>query len=393
MVRRLLVVCNALDDRTRLERGITTDSPAASRKVFMMCRTLRLAGIRATVLSLGRGRQDGSRRRFVARVRRVGGVPVIYGAFWHCAMLSQLLSLLAPALALWRTRRLAGEKTALFYNCMPAYVPGLVLARLLGLRTVLDLEDGAVPTTALTSTGRVLQWTRRLFDRFCTGGALLACRALEEATTLRPTACYYGTVEPCADEARWPSVGLRVLIGGTVAPETGADLLIDAIAMLRLRRPDWAQGLDIHVTGSGSSIAALRELAAETGWPAVTVHGRTTDAGYREIVEASHVGLALKPRSGPLARTTFPSKVIELAGAGLLLLTTDISDVRVIFGSTALYLEDETAAGLVDRLRWISEHREEAQAMAARAARNVHERFAPDVVARSLSTFLFGHAR
>jgi hypothetical protein len=85
--------------------------------------------------------------------------------------------------------------------------------------------------------------------------------------------------------------------------------------------------------------------------------------------------------------------VIELAGAGLLLLTTDISDVRVIFGSTALYLEDETAAGLIDRLRWISEHREEAQAMAARAARNVHERFAPDVVARSLSTFLFGHAR
>ena len=392
MVRRLLVVCNALDDRTRLERGITTDSPAASRKVFMMCRTLRRAGVRPIVVSLGRGRQDGSGRRFGARVRRVDGVPVIYGAFWHRAVLSQLLSLLAPALALWRARRLAGAKTALFYNCMPAYVPALLLARLLRWRTVLDLEDGAVAATALPGVGPVVQATRRLFDRLCTGGALLACQALEQSTTLRPTACYYGTVEPSADKARWPSGALRVLIGGTVAPETGADLLIDGVVMLRLRRPAWAEGLDLQVTGSGSSIAALRKLAAEPGWPFVTVHGRMTDAGYRQIVDASHVGLALKPRSGPLARTTFPSKVIELAGAGLLLLTTDISDVRAIFGSAALYLEDETPAGLVERLQWISEQREAAQAIAARGAQTVRTRFAPETVGRSLAGFLFGNA-
>jgi len=393
MVGRLLVVCNALDDRTRLERGITTDSPAASRKVFMMCRALRLAGIRPTVLSLGRGRHDGSGRRFRARVRRVQGVPVLYGAFWHRAALSQLLSLLAPALALWRARRLPGQKTALFYNCLPAYVPGLVLARLLRWRTVLDLEDGAVPATAPGGSGRVLRWTRRLFDRLCTGGALLACQALEEATALRPTTCCYGTVEPCAGKPPWTAHGLTVLIGGTIAPETGADLLIDAIAMLRLRRPAWAEGLAIQVTGSGTSIGPLRQLAAEPGWPAVTVHGRTTDAVYRAIVASSHVGLALKPRSGPLARTTFPSKVIELAGAGLLLLTTDISDVRLIFGPAAVYLDDETAAGLADRLQWICEHRQEAQALAARAARDVHEHFAPEVVGRSLATFLFAHAR
>jgi glycosyltransferase involved in cell wall biosynthesis len=393
MAGRLLVVCNALDDRTRLERGITTDSPAASRKVFMMCRTLRRAGIRPTVLSLGRGRQDGSGRRFPARVRRIQGVPVIYGAFWHRAALSQLISLLAPALALWRTRRLPGEKTALFYNCLPAYLPGLVLARLLGWRTVLDLEDGAVPAATPGGAGRVLRWTRRLFDRLCTGGALLACQALEEATTLRPTACYYGTVEPCAGKPPWTTHGLTVLMGGTVAPETGADLLIEVVAMLRAQRPAWAQGLDIQVTGSGASVAALRRLAAEPGWPTVTVHGRTTDAVYRQIVGSSHVGLALKPRTGPLARTTFPSKVIELAAAGLLVLTTDISDVRLIFGPTAVYLDDETAAGLADRLQWISEHRPEAEALAARAARTVRERFAPAVVGRSLAAFLFGDAR
>ena len=47
---RVVVICNALDDATRIERGITTDSPAASRKVLQLCAALRQAGLTPVVL-------------------------------------------------------------------------------------------------------------------------------------------------------------------------------------------------------------------------------------------------------------------------------------------------------------------------------------------------------
>jgi glycosyltransferase involved in cell wall biosynthesis len=390
MAPRIIVVCNALDDRTRMHRAIVTDSPAASRKVFLMCRAMRLAGVRPIVLSLGRGKQDGSGRRFGAAVRRVDGVPVVYAPFCHRAVLSQLLSLVGPATLLWRLRRPAGDRTVLFYNAMTAYVPTLLLARVLGLRTVLDLEDGHVTAPGRTVASTIARLTGALFERLCTR-VLLACSALAKTTTLRPVACYYGTVESASAAAPWPKRGFTVLMGGTVSRDTGAAMLVDAIERLRAERPAWAEGLAIEVTGTGDSVDALRAWAGHPGWPRITVHGRTSDAQYRAILAGCQVGLALKPSSGPLAQTTFPSKVIELAGAGLLVLTTDISDVRAIFREDgAIYLDDESGMGLVNRLRWISENREAAHTAAQVGAQRVHERCDPALAGHSLRRFLFG---
>ena len=76
MKPRVLIICNALDDGTREQRGITTDSPAASRKIFMLCHALRLAGVRPCIVSLGRGRAGGSKDFFPSVLHRVEGVPV-----------------------------------------------------------------------------------------------------------------------------------------------------------------------------------------------------------------------------------------------------------------------------------------------------------------------------
>ena len=388
-VRRVVVVCNAMDDALRVERAISTDSPAASRKVFMMCQALRSAGVRPIVVSLGRGRQDGSHRYFGAKVRRIYGVPVLYAAFWHRAVLSQLLSILAPAVLLWRIRRLVGEKAVVFYNRMPAYAATLLLAWLLRLQRVLDLEDGEVTTQVRTLKDLMGIMTRWLFDSLCAGGALLACRALERSTRLRPVTCYYGTAESRQSLAKWPERGLTILIGGTVSRDTGAHLLVGAITQLRKLQPVWAEGVNIAVTGKGESIDVLRQLALQPGWPRVTVHGRTSDAEYRVIVDNAQVGLALKPRSGPLANTTFPSKVVELASAGLLVLTTDISDVRALFGTGALYLMDESEEGLIERLKWSCENRDAAQRTAMLGMRRVLERCDPLLAGRALVSFLF----
>ena len=387
----VLVVCNALDDITRMERRIITDSPAASRKVFHMAQAIRLAGLRPVVLSLGRGRADGSGDSFAAKVCRVGGVPTIYAPFSHRRGLSELLSLFGLLNSLWRLAR-HSRRAVIFYNRIVAYLPLLFAASRLGYRSFLDLEDGEV-IAGRSLKARLAKIVPAQFDRYCRDGALLACSALEELTTVRPVHCYYGTTVGNVDVPRWQSDRITCLMSGTLAPDTGALLLIEVIRLLRARQPDWAAGLWFEVTGKGESLAAFEQLATEPGLPRLRVHGRISDAHYLDILRACEIGLALKPVGGSLADTTFPSKIIEFAGSGLLVLSTDISDVRRLLGDGALYLEKNDPELLINRLAVIVSDRE-AAARCARLGRQAAERHcAPSRAGQDLRQFLFGNIK
>ena len=386
----VLVVCNALDDKTRLERGIVSDSPAASRKVLMLCQALREAGAHPCILSLGRGRANGSLTYFPRTVRRVSGIPVIYAPFSHVRFFSQFLSLFFLIGALFRlsSRR---RKAVIFYNRMSAYLPLLLTASVTGYKRFLDLEDGEVagqnsgPLKA--RLGRLTTW---LYDRLCPDGALLACSALADMTAIRPVHCYYGSTSRKALGEKPSTHPKSILMAGTLSTDTGAHLLIQAIRQLRREPGDWVRQLQFEVTGKGEALDALQALAIEDTAPRVTVHGRTTDAQYAQVLNRCSVGLALKPVGGPLANTTFPSKVIEFAEAGLLVLSTDISDVRAVLGSGALYLTGNKPEELTGLFRKIVEQPEEMEACAQRGQQAVIARCAPHLAGQAVFTFIFG---
>jgi glycosyltransferase involved in cell wall biosynthesis len=387
----VLIVCNALDDTTRLERRITTDSPAASRKVFLMAQALLLAGVRPVVLSLGRGRPDGSGDAFAAKVCRVGGVLTIYAPFSHRKGLSELLSLFGLLKPLRRLAR-HPRRAVIFYNRIPAYLPLLSAASSLCYRCFLDLEDGEV-NAVRSLKERLARIVRAQFDRHCRDGALLACSALEAMTTVRPVHCYYGTAVGDIDAPRWQTDRITCLMSGTLATDTGAPMLIEAIRRLRARQPDWAARLCFEVTGKGESLAAFEQLAAEPVLPRLRVHGRTSDARYLEILRSCEIGLALKPVDGALADTTFPSKVIEFAGSGLLVLSTDISDVRRLLGDGARYLERNDPELLIERLAAIATDREAAARCARRGRQAVEHHCAPPRAGQDLRQFFFGNLK
>lgn len=388
-MRRVLILCNALDDRTRTERGIATDSPAASRKIFMAACALRHANIAVTVISFGRGRDTGSARCWPAVARRSACVATVYAAFVDRPLLTYIVSPVALAVALAARVRHGRRPTVLVYNRSLAYVPALIIARLRGLRVVLDLEDGYTRAGAALRE-RMVRLGNRVFDRLCGGPALLACSALAAATDLRPTLVYYGVSDGEA-RVREPDSGVvTALLGGTVAPDTGGDLLADAILALRREAPTWAQQLVVEVTGKGSSIARLTALAAAPGAPRVNVLGRTTDAEYDAIRSRVDVGLALKPNGGVYAHTTFPSKVVEMAAAGQLVVTTDISDVRTVLGSDgARFVTHDTPDTLIAELRWVVLNRAAASATAARGQAAVAALCAPAAAGERLAAFLF----
>ncbi len=385
--RRLIILCNALDDHTRIERGISTDSPAASRKVFLAARAIAAVGVKPVIVSLGRGRANGSDSRFATTVRRHHGVPVVYLRFSHRQGVSELISLFAPAGVLWKLRKRRDQKTIVFYNQLLAYLPALIVARLTGYFTVLDLEDSATG-----NGGALVRFTdlvRRIPFEWLCRRAMLACSMIVRETRLRPTLCYYGTVEETEASRNWTASQIHVLLGGTIAPDTGAPLLAEAILRLRQAQPDWARSVVFEITGKGPSLPALIELAADSRAPMLLVHGRTTDAEYRAIMARAHVGLALKPNKGDLAHTTFPSKVTEMAAAGMLVLSTDISDVRTVLGDGARYLERDDAELLVERLRDIVTKRKAASDSAALGASEVARICAPRRAGKLLADFLF----
>jgi glycosyltransferase involved in cell wall biosynthesis len=380
---------NAVGEDLIAERGIVSDSPAATRKVAAVCRALKSAGVRPLVVSMARGRTGGETRSFDARCGRLEGIPVAYGPL----RTGKLASLLATVLWLCRiSLRLSRRKDAihLFYNQLFLYLPALAALRFRRARTALDLEDGPIgggynPAHRGNAPGA-------LFARFINNGALVACRALTEATTIRPTLAVYGAI-PAGGRPKMPGDRdlLQVLYSGSIEPATGSDMLAAAVRILR--NADIARPVRIHVTGAGIGLEALAACAGLDRGVEVRVHGRAPLDVYRDLLGECSVGLSLKLASGPFAQTTFPSKTIEYAEHGLVLIATDVSDVRTLFGSSALYIENDSPHALAEHLLWLASHPAERKEMIEAAYARLKNTVSHEVVGAALREFFFGNEK
>lgn len=381
-------MCNALDDLTRSERGISTDSPAATRKIILMCKALRLAGVRPIILSMGRGGSIAEWKSFSSVVRRIDGLPLLYIPFTSIPILSQLLSALALIYVVFKLR-LRGIKRLIFYNRTEAFLPSLLASSIFGYKNILDLEDGEVRKSGYLLSRFFAKMITYAFDVFC-DRALIACSALKQATSIRPILCYYGAIFKFQQKIKFDPKVITVLMSGTLSNETGANLLIDTIRMMASSEMPRLKNIRFEITGKGESLDEFVKLARNTVVPEVVVHGRLTDLDYAEVLNRVDVGLSLKLNDGPYANTTFPSKVIEYAAAGLLIVTTDISDVRTIFGGGALYLNQDNPLELIQHLEFIAANPNEAFMISEAGQRAVQEICSPKLVGNKLQNFIFG---
>jgi glycosyltransferase involved in cell wall biosynthesis len=234
-------------------------------------------------------------------------------------------------------------------------------------------------------------FVERLFDYFCKGGALLACDALAQFTSLRPTLTYYGVANenPHPNANRFKSEHVRFLFAGTLERETGAELLIGAIKALRDDQASWADKAIFEITGKGSSFDQFVLLSGQAGFPRVIVHGRTTNSEYQKILNQIDVGLSLKLPDGPYANTTFPSKVMEFAVNKVLVLTTIISDVQKVFGeSGALYVKGDIP-NLQALIRQIVENPAQMTCIANEGHQRITSMNSVNKVRKSLTRFIF----
>lgn len=373
---RTIFVCNALEDSTRLERNISTDSPACSRKVFLMSQALKTAGDSVLILSMGRGEARGNNHYHNGKIKYIKKTPIIYAPFSEQKIVSEFVTLFSLPYILFRMRRYRGRTSVVFWNRTSAYIPSLFMSLILGYSRFQDLEDGDLPVSNWTLSYLYILLKRTIYNKVCSSGALISCIALASSLTRKHFFCYYGVSENILKPKIFDShCKIVLLMGGTVSSDTGALTLYNAIKLLRELDESWVERLEFVITGKGNCVHLFEHFMNTEMAPSVKVMGRLNDLEYDDVLACAHVGLALKQVTGPLATTTFPSKVIEIASAGLLVITTDISDVRTVLGDDgAVYLPDDEPERLINAIRWIIANPGTANAISERGTAVVRDK-------------------
>jgi glycosyltransferase involved in cell wall biosynthesis len=385
---KFFYICNVFEEKVKKERHISTDSPAASGKVIRLCRAVRSAGGFVSIISLGRGRQSGTWKAFAPTIRRSGRVPIVYLHYLNVPILTHIITALSLCTVLWRvTDR---NSVLIFYNSEPHYTLALVLNRIMGRRCILDLEDG-YRSDDKSLRGVINGYLLRLYNILIDGGAMVASTSLKSQTPLEPKRVFYG-VAPIVDvERHWSKDKLNVLFGGSLLRDTGAELFLEALGVITTDYPQVHGRIKFFITGTGDYTGKIEKASKGVAADFIVFFGNVDKGKYKQLLRESHVGLCLKLPSSPMGATTFPSKVVEIATNGLLLLSTRVSDVPLVFAdSEAFFLDEVTPNALAESLVHILNNPEKSRQMACNGKRKIRELLAPTIVGNKLLRFWRG---
>lgn len=384
-------LCSILDEATKSQRRIAYDSPAATKKVLDVCNALKGRFKHIYILTMGRGKQQGDPKGFPAVAKRISGLPVIYARFIPLPILTYIVSTISLLFLTWRLVRHQNGQTLhlIVYNRNSLYLPSLLLARLLDVKCYLDLEDGALVETAGIRDQLYYWLLKSAFDALCSHGSILVAPGLvSQVKSTNNVVCYGVAQSPMNfSQVDWSEGKIRFLLGGTLIQETGIRLMMDAVKILNRDFSSYKNSLVILVTGHGplSDDVATLAQAEGNGW--IDFRGRVTRAEYDELLGSSHVGLCLKLPSSEIGSTTFPSKVIEIAAQGKLVLTTALGHVKDLFGTQgAVYLESEDPYALAKAIIDVVSDRKAAMDAAAIGQQRVQHECGPETVADAICT-------
>ncbi|MFM8571753.1 MAG: glycosyltransferase family 4 protein [Pirellula sp.] len=209
-------------------------------------------------------------------------------------------------------------------------------------RFVFDWEDW---TTFIEKPGPI-RWYKELRDRWLVKRATLiltASRWLSQYILDRyrrdslylPYACLEREFPAPGDQAIAPTV-----VGmGSLHPGWDHDLLIDAAGILKRR----GQECPIRWIGSGEDFDKSKARAAQLGLKKFDFPGYLDwDSMLRELREA-HC-LVFPIRNKPLNLARCPFKCFQFAQAARPVITSDVGEVRSIFGDIATYVEPTAEA-------------------------------------------------
>lgn len=322
---------------------------AAAHKVVGMAAGIRAHARRAVIVSSPIVTASRNRMFFGGFACRDAALPCVYLPAISVRGLNRIFAAFCYLRFAWK--HVERNDVVVLYNYFPEYI--LVAAwlrwRLGRERVLLDIEDGP-RTDENNLRGFATRSSLRVLKRLCSERAIVVSRELAQSLAIAD-ACVVNGV--CAEQPAPPrafGTPITFLYGGTIETASGLDLFAAAVRRFAVAHRELVDRVRFVVSGFGGA-DTLRALASEVAPAGVRVelHQDIGPHEYRQLLAQADVGLSLRLPGTEFATTTFPSKVVEFASQGLLVLSTDVSDVSLLFDEDSAALVREASADALAR--------------------------------------------
>ncbi len=157
---------------------------------------------------------------------------------------------------------------------------------------------------------------------------------------------------------------------GSLIPRKGVDVLIDAMGILRRDHPD----VHLLVVGDGSARLALAGQVASLG----------IDRNVHFLGERADVGAILRDAAdiaiSAARQEAFPLNLLEAAYCGRPIVASDIAPHResIVDGETGILASTDSPLDFVAAIEWMLSNAGRAEAMGAKGAARVRDRYLLD---------------
>lgn len=293
------------------------------------------------------------------------------------------------------------REQVILYNFFPEYFLAALFLKLFGRPAILDIED-APRRDEPGPRGMVTRFSYLVLSRLSSSKKITVSQQVSKTLRLGDACIVYGATSeiPPADgslvskdKEKWRCCErLQILYGGSLMPETGIEVFVEACKKLLMSTLAPVSGLDIHITGFGGEgyLSELLQLADGHPWIRIHVSKDLPTDEYDALLKSVHAALCLKIPGTSIGDTTFPSKVVEISGAGLLLITTPVSDVPELFGEeSAVLLREPYADSLFEIVSSLLQDMTPYGHMAARGRLIAEQYFGEKAVGKRLVDYIW----
>ncbi len=364
---------------------------AATNKVLAVVAALRRVGCQAYPVSLPVLGRFSTTRTVKAKISREQKNLIIYLGTVANPLLRRLFGAMDFAGFCWRMVKKKDQ--VLLYNFMPEYLPALIVLRLKNNPAIIDIEDA--PRTDLSSGREFINFMiYKAVCFLCHSRYLTVSSQVANNFNLQPVCVVYGATQhviPGQSRRRPENNTFRVLYGGSLCDDTGLTLFCNAVKLLNTRLSSDNRILAFIVTGFGGEehIEQLR-TQCQSDRLAIEKKENLPMEQYQKELLSCDAALCLKMPDSEMGATTFPSKVVEITSTGLLLISTKVSDIPLLFNEqNAVLLDVATPESLCSALLWAMDHPVECQLRAQRGQARALELFAEASVGQRVRDFLF----
>jgi glycosyltransferase involved in cell wall biosynthesis len=338
----ILICCNYIDDYIYSLRHLTYRNSAASNKLLGLSETINSGEIASALLSLGRGPSKKQSQYFRQLNLQRGEVFLHVLPYISVPVLTHFFS--ACALC-WAAHRLKTKGSVfLFYNYQIHYLPAILYCRLLGIKSYMIVDDDIPDLAHATSITLIPLLAKKCLS--CVYDLLTGDKVMTSYKLFRNNKCrkkvftYYTSTKSVQviNRNTYNARRLRFLFSGTLSEDSGLHLFVDLMRLIN-ENISIASQVEFYITGN-FNIQYVRSLLRSINDVKIIILPNLSRHQYSELIKNCDVGLSLKLPGTTYGMYTFPSKVFDYVSNGLAVISTDISDVKDIFGDSVIFVEN-----------------------------------------------------